>query len=137
MAPPPASGKSSATGPNPAIYTVTVLLSTLLFVCIFLTASAWNTAVTRGFLKQERSVPFWIFAGVMTVVTVGLSVAFQQLQSLGITVNAQGIINSASGFVGALQPKETPKEEQELASIKAAAAASSHKAQGQGQTRLI
>ena len=60
-------------------FSVNVVLTTVLFIVIFVTASSWTLAVNKEFEHKAGSIRYWIFSLVMTLVTVGLSIGFGEL----------------------------------------------------------
>ena len=68
-----------------ASFTSNVILSTVLFMLIFVSGSAWTMAVgkafdgTRADLSPSPHTRYWVFATIMTLVTVLLSLVFGEL----------------------------------------------------------
>ena len=60
-------------------FSVNVVLTTILFIVIFIAASSWTMAVSKEFEHKKGTYRYWLFSLFMTIVTVGLSIGFGEL----------------------------------------------------------
>ena len=72
-------------------FSLNVVLTTILFIVIFITASSWTLAVNKEFEHKKNTLNYWMFSLVMTLVTIGLSIGFGELahavnQKVDITI---------------------------------------------------
>jgi hypothetical protein len=81
-------------------YSVSVFLTTLLFLVIFIAGSAWTMAVNKQF-EQKPGVPtqkYWEFAIIMTLGTVLMAIGFgalaEFLKGLNINVNITSLLGA-------------------------------------------
>ncbi len=95
-APPPP--RNDATATPVGFYSLNVLLSTILFVCIFVTGSAWTAAAVEQVKGDKFAWKMMVFSGAMTLLTFGLSVAFGELARVNrrINVNVQGLLTPSA-----------------------------------------
>jgi hypothetical protein len=78
-------------------YSLNILLSTILFVIIFVTGSAWTEAASQQIQGKKNSWKMLVFAGVITVVTLAFSIAFGELGRVNRNknVDVQGLLTSS------------------------------------------
>ena len=60
-------------------FSVNVVLSTVLFIVIFIAASSWTMAVSKEFEHKKGTYRYWLFSVFMTIITLGLSIGFGEL----------------------------------------------------------
>ncbi len=109
--PTPGSASSPSTSPDPMLnvpfdtFLLNMFLSVVLFVCIFLTANLYNTAVVKSLEKDTpKKWRHWLVAIGVTVFTLGLAVLIQQLTVRkigGVNVDPQFIVESANSLATA------------------------------------
>lgn len=94
----------------PGYYTINVLLSTILFVLIFLTATAWAAGAMQSFKHKADGWKLLVFSAVLTVVTVAVAVGFGELSRVNrfINVNFQQIVGGGSGDLATPPPATAP-----------------------------
>ena len=63
-------------------YTVNIILSTILFMVVFVAGTSWTMAVNKQFEGQAAVSRYWLFAAVMTAVTIAMSIGFGELSKL-------------------------------------------------------
>ena len=57
-------------------YTISVVMTTVLFLIIFVAGSSWTMVVTKAFENKPCITKYWIFAVFMTLMTMFVALAF-------------------------------------------------------------
>ena len=80
---------------TPPLYlSINILCSAVLFICIFVTGTAFTTAVSKQLDHNLQAGRFWIFAVCILVVTLGLAIGFGELSRINSNIN----VNVTSEF---------------------------------------
>jgi hypothetical protein len=112
------SGTNAASFQPVAVYSLNVLLNTILFLVVFMTATAWTSASVNAVQKVPGNWKLFVFASVLTVVTLGLAIGFGEIsrRKQGINVNYASTISSALA-VSPVQRKQVPSTSESARSI--------------------
>jgi hypothetical protein len=125
---------TSVTLPTPAAavmpigyYSLNIFLSTILFVVIFVTGSAWTEAAAQKIQGKKNAWKMMAFAGCITAATLIFSVGFGELSRLNpkINVDVQGLLTSSLAQTAPIVPLAPPGVTQSGASYSAGQPASS------------
>jgi hypothetical protein len=100
-APPPnsyQSGRSKLTTTGAGYYALNVLLNTVLFMLIFMTAASWAAAAQETIKRMPHGKGMLMFAGVSTAVTFAVAVGFGLLSDAvpNINVNYASLLDQAT-----------------------------------------
>jgi hypothetical protein len=92
-----------------ALYSLNVLLNTVLFLVVFMSATAWTSASVNAVQKVPGAWKLFVLAAVLTVITLGLAIGFGVLSQSksGLNVSYTNTIASALAVVPP-QRKPTP-----------------------------
>lgn len=78
-------------------YSLNVALTTILFLVIFITGTAWTLAVNKSFEKKPQMAKYWLFALGMTLFTVGAAIGIGELGNYlkeNINVNLTSLLGA-------------------------------------------